>query len=441
MQVSVESTGPLERTMRVEIPEDQIATEVQNRLRNLTRTTRVQGFRPGKAPLKVIEQRFGSRVRQEVVGEAVQTSFYEAINRENLRPAGSPQIDPLTAELGRGVQYTATFEIIPEVKLVEVEKLEVTKPVCDITDENVDAMIETLRRQHRRLEPVDREARSGEVVEIDFTGKVGDEEFEGGSGKDFQVELGSGRFIEGFEDGLVGRKPGDDVRLELQFPEDYRVEKLAGKPVVFSIQVKKVLEPVLPEMDEDLFKQFGVTEGGEEMFRKEVREHMQREADSVVRNRIRDSVMEALFEAHTLELPKALVEQEVQQLRQQVESRLKAYGIEVEKAQENLNDPKLFEERARKRVTLRLVVAEVIKENGLTAEPGKVRALIEQNAQSYEDPTAIINWYYADKDRLAEVEALALEDEVIDWIAGRAQLNETNVPFDELVNKGQTEAA
>jgi trigger factor len=440
MQVSIKATGKLERSMRVEVPEERISAEVENRLRHLSRTTKLQGFRPGKAPMKLIKQRFGQQVRREVVGEVVQSSFFEAVSREKLRPAGSPRIDPLEAEQGAGLKYTAQFEVLPEFELRAVEKLKIEKPVCDITEADVDRMVQTLRKQRSRLEKTDRESRTGDVVEIDFQGTIDGAPFEGGEGKALRVELGLGRLIPQFEAGLAGRRTGAEFSLNVEFPQDYHAEALRGRGAVFAVKLNQVWESLLPELNEEFYRMFGVKDGGADAFRREVREHMQREAASVIRNRVRDAIMDALYKVHDIELPRTLVEQEQHRLRHQFEHNLKHYGIEAEAADDRLKDPKLFEEQARKRVALQLIVGEIVRANGLKPDPARVREVIEQNAQSYEDPAAIVNWYYADRQRLAEVENLVLEDAVIDWISGRAKVSERGVPFDELVNNRQTAA-
>lgn len=438
MQVSVETTGKLERAMRVQVPEERIAEEVQNRLLRLSRTTRVAGFRPGKAPMRVIEQRYGKQVRQEVVGEVVQTTFYEAVAQEKLQPAGNPSIDPLEAEQGQGLTYTARFEVFPEVQLAPAATLQVEKPVCEIVDADVDRMQAELRRQ--RAEPTEtaRASRTGDTVVIDFTGYLNGEPFDGGSGSDYRLELGSGRLIPGFEDGLLDQAAGADVTLDLTFPETYQDQKLAGQAVQFKVQVKQVLEPVEPELDDAFFAQFGVQEGGEEAFRRELREHMRREADTAIRNRVRDGIMDALLKANPIDVPKSLIHEESHRMLHQFQAQMKSYGMaDVEKLP---HDTALFEEQAARRVALQLLVAEIIRSQQLQADPDRVRQEVERRAQNYEDAAAVINWYYADKQRMAEVEAVVLEDEVIDWVSENADLKEVQVSFDELVNKGQTDA-
>ncbi|HKK15339.1 MAG TPA: trigger factor [Gammaproteobacteria bacterium] len=439
MQVSVENTGPLERKVRVEVPEEKIASEVKNRLQSLSRTTRIQGFRPGKAPLKVVEKRYGDKVRQEVVGEVVQSSFYEALSKEKLRPASRPEIDPLDDNRGKGVVYTATFEVYPEFTPAPVAELEIEKPVCAVTDTDVDNMIEVIRKQQSTLKAVDRPAKMGDVLKIDFQGTIDGEAFEGGEARDFRIELGTGRFIAGFEEGLVGTKTGQDLALELKFPEDYHHENLAGKPVKFDVTVKEINEPVLPELDDALFASMGVKEGGLDAFRAEVRRNMEREAEQAVLDRSKNNVLDALNAANTIELPQALVRNEAENLRNQLRNNLQMQGIDADQYMPNDEQDATLQKRAERKVTLQLVISDLVKNEGIKAEPARVRQMIEKVAEGYEDPNEVINWYYSDRNRLAEVEALALEDEVVQWIMSKAKVTDTKIPFDDLMNKGQTE--
>jgi trigger factor len=437
-QVTVESNGELERTLKIAVPEQRISDKVESRLREISRSSNVQGFRRGKAPLKVVQQRFGARVREEVIGEIVQESFLEALNREKLRPALPPRIDPLESAVGQGLRYTARFEVLPEIVLAPFDSLQIERPACVVGADDIDRMIETLRKQRRRRNVVDRAARAGDVVTIDFTGTVAGALFEGGSATDLAVELGSGRMMDGFEAGLIGRSAGEDCRLALVFPQQFERADLAGNPVEFQVSVKQVAELELPELDDAFYRSFGVGDGGEAAFREEVRQHMGREVEVHVRKTLRDRVMDALHAANPLTLPVSLVERERERLREQLQASLKAYRIPAADEQRLLADPKMFDEQARKRVTLQLVVGEIIRAHGLRADPAKVRAAVERSAQSYEDPAAIVSWYYADRERLSDVEALVLEDEVIDRIVGQARITDVSVSFDAIVNKGQT---
>jgi trigger factor len=440
MQISVESNGALEKTLKVTLPEEKVTGEVENRLKSLTRTTRIQGFRPGKVPYKVVKQRFGSRVRDEVVGELIQSSFQEAVVQENLRPAGTPEIGSLEAETGNGIVYTAKFEVFPDFELTPCEQLEIEKPVCEVTDADIDKMLEVLREQRKTLQDVDREAAGNDVVNIDFTGFSEEKEFTGGAQTNFNVDLGNRRMIDGFEDGLVGKKAGDEFILHLKFPDKYHNEELAGKPARFSIKINRVQEGVLPDINEDFLEQFGVKEGGIEELRTQIREHMEREKDQAVKGRIRDAVMDALYDANKVELPNTLVTREQHRMKAQFESNLKAQGLPADQFHQD-GDDTVFSEEARKRVALQLVVAELIKSNDLKADAAKVRAIIESNAANYQDPAAIINWYYADRNRLAEIEAIALEEAVVDLVTSRAGTKDVKLTFDECTNKRQTGSA
>ena len=439
MQVSVENTGPLERKIRVEVPEEKIASEVQNRLQSLSRTTRIQGFRPGKAPLKVVEKRFGSKVRKEVIGEVVQSSFYEALAKEKLRPANRPAIDPMDEDSGNGLVYTATFEIYPEVNLSSVEDLDIEKPVCAVTDEDVDKMVEVIRKQQRTFKPADRKSKKGDFLTIDFKGTIDGKEFEGGEGKDFKVELGSGRLIAGFEEGLVGFKTGDEVTLALDFPEDYHKRELTGKPVKFTVNIKEVSKAELPELNDALYASMGVKEGGLEAFKSEVRRNMEREVEQTLQNRSKNVVLDALYAANKIELPNSLIKNEAQRLQQQYHTQMQMRGIDIDQHHHDESEAETFQAQAEKNVALQIMIADIVKNQQIKVEPSRIRTLIENVAQSYDDPNEVINWYYSDRNRLVEVEAIALEDEVVKWIQSQARVTEKQFSFDELMNKGQTE--
>ncbi|HIF50472.1 MAG TPA: trigger factor [Thiotrichaceae bacterium] len=436
MQVSVESTSSLERKVRVELPEDRISSEVSNRLQNMTKTTKIQGFRPGKVPLKIIQGRYGDQVRKEVVGELVQSSLYEAISQESLKPAGQPRIDELNDEVGKDLAYTAVFEIYPEVKLKPMSKIKVEKPVCEVTKNDVDGMIEMLRKQRRELKPVERAAKDGDIVNINFEGFIDGKVFDGGKAENHDLELGSKGFIEGFEEGLIGKSAGDDVTLDLKFPDEYGNEELKGKQTEFKVKVNLVNETVLPEVDEAFMEQFGVKDGKEETLLTEIKRNMDREVELTLRRQLKDGVFESLREANEVELPHALVHNEQHRVKHELENNLKQQGLDggaIAGA-----DDSVFKEQAEKRVSLQLIVGEIIKENELKADPAKVREMIEQAASGYEDPNSVVNWYYSDQKNLAEVEALALEDGVIDWILEHADVTDKACTFDEVMNKGQT---
>lgn len=432
MQVSVEHTGDLECRMTVEVPEEQVKAEVQSRLGSLSKQTRVDGFRPGKVPVKVIERRYGGQVRYEVMEHLMQSSFQEAVLAENLAVAGRARIEPAQSSPGKGLSYTATFEIYPQINLGEVEKLEITRPATEITEIDVDAMIERLRYENRDWVPVERTASQGDKVNLDFAGFVDDELMEGGQANGFEVLIGSSILLDGFEDGLKGHGVSDEFDLELRFPEKYAKPELAGKPVRFSVKVNQVLEGKLPELEAPFFTKLGIGENSLEAFRGDVRKTMERERDSAIRNRIKQNVLEALLRANSVELPKGLLSEESRRLVEQRKKDLLAHGLPREKL------PKLSEEtyaqEARQRLALGLILIEIVRQNGLKADPAKVRQSVEAIAANYQHPQAVIKWYYEDENRLTGVKNAVLEQEAVAWTLSKARVAEVPLPFDALMN-------
>jgi len=436
MQVTVETTQGLERRVKVQVPEDRVQGEVSKRLTNIAQSARLPGFRPGKAPMKVIAQRYGKQVREEVVGEIVQSSFHDAIVQESLRPAGTPTIDPLEWETGSGVAYTAVFDVYPEVSLPPIETLKIAKPQASVSDADLERMLERLRKQRRGWEAVERAAAPGDRVNIDFQGTCDGEARDDLKVEGFALELGAHQLFEEFEDGLVGVQAGQALSLDLQFPADFRAGELAGKPVNFQVKVNSVEEPVLPEIDDDFAAGFGVKEGGIERFKSEVRANMERELEEGVRSATKQRVMEALLAGRNLELPESLIKREVE--RSMAQRRLELSHSGVDTSQIEL-EPGDFEETARRRVSLGLLVGELIKENTIKADPGEIRARIDAIASTYEDPEEVVRWYYSEPERLSEVESTVLEDTVVAWILERAQVSNVTSSFDELLNPGQTQ--
>lgn len=428
MQVSVEATGGLERRMTVEVPEQRIQSEVDKRLQQLARTTRLKGFRPGKVPMKVVKSRYGKQVRDEVVGEVMQSTFYEAVTQEKLQPAGAPTIEPNNLEEGKDLSYTAVFEVMPEVEPASLDGVEIETVVAEVGDADVEKMLETLRKQNAEFKPVEREAKEGDRVVIDFKGTIEGEDFKGNEGSNVPVTLGSGRMIDGFEKGMEGAKAGEELTLDLAFPEDYGYKEVAGKPVQFAVKVNAVEESHLPELDDEFAKRFGVDDA--DSLRKEVRDNMERELRQNLKNRVKQQVMDKLVELNQVDVPKALVENESQALLNQMRQ-----NMHIPQGKEGPDlSPSMFEEQAQRRVKLGLLLAEIIKRNELKADPDKVRETVESIAASYERPDEVIKWYYGDQRRLSEVESAVLEDSVVDWALGQAKTNEKRVDFDEVMN-------
>jgi len=430
MQVSVETTEGLERRMTVEVPEERISEEVDNRLKRLARTTRMKGFRPGKVPLKVVKQRYEGEVRQEVLGEVMQSTYYEAVAKENLRPAGMPNIEPKNLEPGKNLEYVATFEVFPEITPASLEGTEFEKVTASVGDEDVDKVIENLRKQRMQWEEVDRASKEGDRVVADFKGSIDGEPFKGGEGKDVPITLGSGSMIPGFEEGLTGVKGGEEKTIKVTFPEDYGHDEVAGKDAEFAVTVKKVEEGQLPEVDEEFAKAFGIGDGSVESLREEVRKNMERELDQTLRAQNKQGVMDKLIEVNSVDVPKSLIDSEsrtlMDQMRQQMHIPEGKSGVDL--------DPSMFADQAERRVKLGLILSEIIKTNELKATPEAVREQVEKLAASYEQPEQVVKWYYDDKNRLAEVESLVLEDSVVDWAFGQGKVNEVQRSFDEVMN-------
>lgn len=436
MQVSIETTSGLERRLTVGVPAAEVDREVDSRLQKAARNVRLPGFRPGKVPMRVMRQRFGTGVRQEVLGEVMSRSFQQAVVQENLRPAGQPSIEPRSLEAGRDLEYVATFEVFPEVEVAEMRGFAVSRPVAEVTDADVDNIIEVFRKQQGSWDEVERAAQTGDRVNIDYTGTRDGEAFEGGSAEGSELELGSGRMIPGFEDGIVGMQAGEEKTLELSFPEDYHSEELRGAKVNFQIKLNSIKALTPAPLDEQLFRTYGVEDGSEEQFRKEVAENMNRELKNAVLNRVKQQVMDAVLAAHqTLEVPRALIVQEVDALRRQMFQQFGQAPKDLDLR--SLLPDDMFAENAERRVRLGLLLAEMIRKFELKAEPEKVRATIEELASTYQDPEEVVSWYYGNQDQLAAVESRVLEDSVVERLLQDAEVTEEPCSYQDAISKGQ----
>lgn len=437
MQVSIETTSGLERRLTVGVPAERVDVEVDNRLQKAARNVRLPGFRPGKVPMKVMRQRFGEGVRQEVLGEVMSQSFQEAVMQEELRPAGQPSIEPRNMEPGNDLEYVATFEVFPEVELVELQDLEVEKPVAEVGDEDVEHIIEVFRQQQGSWEPVERAAAEGDKVNIDYSGTRDGEAFEGGSAEGMDLELGSGRMIPGFEEGILGMQPGEEKTLQLTFPEDYKDETLRGAEVEFRVTLNSVQELVPAPLDESLFARYGVEEGGLEQFRTEVAENMSRELKNAIQAKVKQQVMDALLEAHqSLEVPRALVQQEIGVMRNQMFQQFGGAGNQ-DLDLESLLPDEMFRENAERRVKLGLVMAEVISREELRADADRVRESIEELASTYQNPQEVIDYYYGNQQQLAAVESRVLEDQVVEKLLDNARVIEKPCTYQEAISQEQ----
>jgi len=431
MRVSIETTSGLERRLSVGVPADRVDGAVDQRLREASRNVRLPGFRPGKVPMRVMKQRFGAGVRQEVLGEVISQTFQEAVQSENLRPAGQPKIEPKSFDAGKDIEYTAIFEIFPTVAVKDVAGFDVKKPVADVTEDDVNEIIEVFRKQQGSLETVERAAEEGDTVVIDFVGTRDGEAFEGGSGDDLSLELGSGRMIPGFEDGISGMSAGDKKSLDLTFPDDYQQEDLQGAAVQFDITVKEVKAMELAPLDDKLFASYGVEEGGEETFRAEVKKNMERELRNAVQNHVKQQVMDAIVDAHAdLEIPSSLVGQEINAMRSQMFQQFGGQPNQNMDLQSILPD-EMFKEQAERRVKLGLLLSEMIGKFDLQADSAKVRAMIEDIASTYQEPEEVVNYYYSENEQLAQIESRVLEDQIVDKVLEAASVVEETCSYQE----------
>ncbi len=431
MQVSVETTQGLERRLTITVPADKVEGEVNSRLRQLAKTRRIDGFRPGKAPLTVIKKMFGSSVEADVAGELMQRNFFEAVISEKLNPAGMPTMEPAALKAGEDFTFTATFEVYPEVEVKGLDAVSVEKPQAEVQDADLDKMIETLRKQHADWVAVEREATTDDRVTMNFVGSVDGEEFEGGAAEDFVLVLGSGRMIPGFEDGLMGKKVGDDFTLEVTFPEEYHAENLKGKPAQFAIAVTKVEAQQLPELTEEFVQRFGVADGTVDGLKAEVRKNMERELAQALKASVKEQVLDGLLEQNPVDVPKSLVDNEIETLRKQA---LQRFGGMDPKNAPQL-PAELFQEQAERRVRVGLLLGEVIKLNEIKADDAKVQEIIASMAAAYEDPSEVVAYYNENQQLLENVRNLAIEDQAIEFVLTQAKVSDKQVSFDEVMNK------
>lgn len=429
MQVSIENTGAIGRRMTVSLSPDAFEKAFTARLKRMSKQVKLPGFRPGKVPLKVVEAQYGSQLIQEVTGELIQTSFQEAIGKEGLRPAGGPKIDPKNLERGKDLEYVAEFDIYPEVNKQDLSGETLEIPTCEIQDADIEETLKTMQKQRMLWQPVEREAKNDDQVTIDFDGKIDGKAFDGGQASAVPLVLGSGAMIPGFEEGLLKVKAGEQKDVSLTFPEDYQAPHLAGKKAVFSVKVQQVAEGQLPELSEDFAKQFGVESGSLDELRQGIKDNLNREATARIRNITRDRVLEALLAANDFELPQGMIAEEVQQIRtgrarQRQEQGMPAVADEDES---ELNDA------ARRRVTLGLIIGEIINQKNLKPGSSKVRLRVEELASGYENPPALVAWYYEKPERLREIESVVLEEAVVDAVLATATVKNSTIAFKELV--------
>lgn len=436
MQVSLETTNGLERRMTVTVPSASVDAQVEERIKQASKTVKINGFRNGKVPLKVVKQRFGGGIRQEVLGDAINRAFYEAVQAEKVRPAGAPNIEPKNLEEGSDIEFVATFEVYPEIELADMSAVEVTKPVAEVNEDDINNMIEILRKQQGEFVETDRAAAEGDKVNIDYLGTKDGEEFEGGKAEGSDLTLGSKQMIPGFEDGVVGMKAGEERVIDVTFPEEYHSEELKGAAVQFAIKLNKVEEQQLPELNEEFFEKYGVAEGGEEKFREEVAANMARELKNAVTNKVKTQVMDALVEKHEFDIPGALLTNEIAQLRQQM---MQQFGGGQNIDPSILPDD-LFKDQAERRVKLGLVMGEVIAAKKLTVAQDLVDAKLAEVASTYQDPQEVIDYYKGNQELLSGIQNVVLEDQAVEAIIEDVKVVETEVSYDEAIKPAEQAA-
>lgn len=438
MQVSVTMTEGLQRRMTVAVPADLIEQQVRDRLKSLAGTVRIDGFRPGKVPMSVVERRFGEKVRSEVRSDVVQRSFDDAVVREQLRPVGRPRIELGRSEVGKDLEFTATFEVFPSIDINFSAGFAIKRPMVKVEEADVDTVVERIRKQNVRWQPVDRAAQDSDRVNINFEGRLNGEPFAGGKAENFDLVLGSKTLVGDFEAQLHGSRAGSEVNVRVDFPAEYPMSELAGKAVDFTVKINSISEPVLPELNDEFFAAFGVSDGGLAAFRQQVRENIEREVKEAAKGRIKAQVVDQLVQRVPVELPKALVESEIVMRMQRARSQLAAGGADTQNVRLERDR---FEPGARRAVAMGLIVSEIVRRNGLKVTGDQLRAKVEDLAASYDDPAAVVNWYYSDQNRLGDIEAVLLEDNAVDWVLQKAQIEDAPMTVMELLDPEKRAAA
>lgn len=427
MQVSIETISGLERRLTVGIAADVINEEVSKRLSQVARTARIDGFRPGKIPAKVIKKRYGPGARQEVLGEQIQKGFYEAVIQEKLNPAGSPSIETKTDEEGADFEFVATFEVYPEIELNGFESIEVEKPVAEVKAADVDNMLDVLRKQQAVFEATEEAANDGDKVVIDFDGYVEGEAFDGGKAEGHELTLGSNSMIPGFEAGIVGAKAGQELTVDVTFPADYQAENLAGKEAQFKIKVNEVQASELPELNDEFYAKFGVTDGGEAKFREDIENNMQRELTQATAARVKNQIMDGLVASNDIDVPKALIDQEIGRLQQQA---VQQFGGQIDPS---ALPKEMFEEQAKRRVVLGLLINEIVAKNEIKADDARIDAKIQEIASTYQEPQQVIEYYTGNQEQRSQIQAVVLEELVVEAVTAAAKVSDKEMAYEDVI--------
>lgn len=431
MQVSIETLDGLERRMTVQVPSETVTQAVEKKLNDLRKTIKIDGFRPGKVPLKVVQQKFGGHIRQEVISDVIESSYHQAITQENVRPAGMPNIESVNSSDKEDMSYTATFEIYPEIEKLIFDTIKVEKPVAEVTDEDHEAMIQKLREQRKEWSEVKRQAATGDQVMVDFEGRIDGQIFEGGAGKDMPVEIGAGAMLEEFEAGLKGIKAGEEKHVEVNFPDDYHGKEVAGKKAEFTLRATRVSEAILPEVDVSLARSYGIEDGDLDKFRADVRDKMVNELTQKIKLQVKNAVMTGLLEENDIIAPSALVAEEVKSLKLEAAKRM---GKDIESIDSSALPDDMFQQEADKRVRLGLLVGEVIKSENIELDQDQVESTLAEMAAAYEQPDQLKEYYRQNKDARTSLESMVLEDQVVNHILSKAKVTEKQSSFEEMTN-------
>jgi trigger factor len=431
MQVSLTATGGLERRLEVAVPATEVASEVEQRLKSISRTARLKGFRPGKAPITVVRKQFGDQVHQEVVTDLMRSSFAEALSQEKLTPAGGPRIEPITLGPGTELKYAAVFEVLPEIKVKSFESTPIERPTADVTENDVTAMIESMRRQRPVFTTVERAAKDTDRVTLDFDGRIDGQPFEGGDGRDVTVIVGSRQAVAELEEGVKGASAGENRTISLSFPAENPNKSIAGKTGELQVTIKRVEDQTLPEVDEEFCRAYGVEEGGIEALRVEVRKSMERELGDVIRNRLRAQVMDAMYRENSIEVPRSMIEEQVQRLQMDAARRMGA----KEASQVPPREP--FEEPGRRRAALGLLMGQIVQTEGLKIDRERVQSRLNDVIASYPNPDEARRAYLQNAEAMRQIESAVLEDQVVEWIVGHARVTDKTFTFKELTGFGQ----
>lgn len=436
MQVMVEATGELERRLTITLPGGDFENKVRERLKSMAPRVKMDGFRPGKVPYQMLERRYGSAVRQEVSDEFVQNSFRDAIKQESLRPAGPPQIEPPRLETGKAFEYTVTFEVLPSIGAINLEGIEIKRPMAEVTDTDVENVLERLRNQHLEWEPVEHSAQEGDGVTITYHGTIEGKDFPGGAGENFFVTLGKGTMLKEFEEQLIGAEKDQDLSFDITFPENYGRQELAGKKAHFVVKVVSVLASRSPEINEAFAEKLGIKEGGIEALHREIRTSMARNLEQNIHARVKEQVMDTLLAANPITLPSSLVESEAQTLFEKTKANLLEQGVKV---QDLSLDRAQFMEQARKRVALSLILGAIIEQQEIKIAPEKVKQRVGELAASYEEPEEFARWVFNDRERLSEIEGALLESEIVAWVLDQVEVSDEPMSFEEVANAPSAE--